>query len=667
MQLSFLKGRSAVIIWFALILVIIYAYFLKWKLTSVHDDDLYVLIGYTHLKPGFEKFNTSLIFGQYRPVRDFFLHLLLMLFGKNFTAIYCFNVFILSLNTVLMACSLNLFLRSIGLSFFTSLIVGMSRFSFYSATQLFNGGVMEGLASTSFLLFLNFSAKAAMPETTTPQEKKRLLLWSILFANLAMYTHERFTILCLFPVLLVLLPNFSRLNLKQKSFIGLLALVSPCIYITVKKYFFHLDPLLGTGNTKTSFNLVPALINLKESILSVFQISVAPPYIAGYSFSDLSFLLRSLVILTAILIGLIFILYFKKLFTTRGVNPKGALSQLLFFISLAALFGLCLGPCIFQAKVELRWLHAPLCTALLMLAIAMGSLQFNNPKTKPLLLSLITISFLITNYFYISKGAQNLFFTASARIGDAFDKAIKEKVIQPGKPNLYIWLKERNSDQETDINWALGGGEFFTLYKNNKKRLLFIDSTFFSARSGQSYSFPGFNNKTDQIVFCDILQHDYTYDCILTDVTNQFISDIKGIRYFQNRLMITNYDFNKFAATGFYDQEGKNDIRWTNGRASLGFLADFNIKDTVTVAMNTFMPPSCKNVNPQLSIITDKKTYNAVTTKREGNKFIYKYYIGVPSNIKKIQINSDTINNSTDGRTLSFPFISLEIKNGSLN
>ena len=127
--------------------------------------------------------------------------------------------------------------------------------------------------------------------------------------------------------------------------------------------------------------------------------------------------------------------------------------------------------------------------------------------------------------------------------------------------------------------------------------------------------------------------------------------------------MITNDDFDKFNNTGFYQNE--NGIRWTNGNVSIGFMGNFIVKDSLSMELTTYMPPICKDVNPKIVIIDlDNKEYQPVAFHREGDSFHYKFYFEQSFAIQKIRIVSETIKTAPpDQRVLSFPFISLEMKN----
>jgi peptidoglycan/LPS O-acetylase OafA/YrhL len=122
------------------------------------------------------------------------------------------------------------------------------------------------------------------------------------------------------------------------------------------------------------------------------------------------------------------------------------------------------------------------------------------------------------------------------------------------------------------------------------------------------------------------------------------------------------YDnLSKYQSNGFYDPE--NGMRWTNGNATIHVNFEPGDKDSLLVKLNTYMPPACKNVRPQVILSSiNGKSYKPVQTTRQENVFFYVFVQDEKSPINKIDIISEKIDASPDLRTLSFPFISLEIQ-----
>jgi hypothetical protein len=85
--------------------------------------------------------------------------------------------------------------------------------------------------------------------------------------------------------------------------------------------------------------------------------------------------------------------------------------------------------------------------------------------------------------------------------------------------------------------------------------------------------------------------------------------------------------------------------------------------DSVIIKLNTYLPPICKDIVPEISLTgNDGKIYLSSFFTKKENMFDYLFVVNKNNKIQKINITSKTIDASPDQRTLSFPFVSMEIK-----
>ncbi|HWK02895.1 MAG TPA: acyltransferase [Puia sp.] len=120
-------------------------------------------------------------------------------------------------------------------------------------------------------------------------------------------------------------------------------------------------------------------------------------------------------------------------------------------------------------------------------------------------------------------------------------------------------------------------------------------------------------------------------------------------------------NFSLFTTNGFYNAE--NGIRWTNGKASINLNAVVSGRDSLVVQLNTYMPPVCKAIVPRIVLIdTNNREHISAFSTRKGDIFYYLFVLNKKSDIKKVDILSETVDASPDQRILSFPFMSLEIR-----
>jgi hypothetical protein len=659
--------RKFLIISILVVPIIIFLYFLNWRTQVMYGDDLIQYMLHARLNTFKEKIDLLLFAQKYRPIQGLSIHFVTETFQHNLLGYYTFNVVIQSINTIIFAALVNLFLKSPYLSLIFSLIVGLSRFSYFNISQLLNGGPLEGLAITFLLLSVFYILKAILKKENTNKQKQANIIWSIVFANLSMYTHERYIVIFPFLALVLLLdPTLRSLSLKRRLVLALVAIGSIFLNVVIKKYIYSVPFFVGTGGTNIEFSFATALSYLTEGILSIFQINSGPEYLIGIKFTSLPLFEQILVILVVVGILLVFVMYGWNLWKAYARKEKDKPLFFPAFLFLLVLCGFCLVPAIVTIRLEQRWLQASLNIFIILIVIALSSAQFRNNTLKNVLASIFVLLFLWTDFIYLSKGMPNLYMTYAEKSAADFKKAIDNGTIRKSTDKLYIWEKKRDANTESAIMWSLGGGNLFEFYQNKPRELIFADSIY-----DKNYSFPvstfrNFDKAHEQIV--------YVGDKVI-DISNEYLRDSlkrfsstnidKGsyekVSYDQHKLNVMNENLDKFQVTGLHNNE--NGMRWSNGNVSIWLKGDFNVKDTLSIDLVTYMPPICKDILPKITLVDDNNVeYPTAYKKREGDKFRYILLTDKPVNIQKINILSDTINAFPDRRVLSFPFVSLEMR-----
>jgi hypothetical protein len=661
------KNKYLLIISLFAIPAITYFYFLNWKTEAVYGDDLYMFITHSGLHSLSEKIDMLLSVEKYRPIQALSLHIAMELFGKNLDAYYLYNVGIQSINIFIFAALINLFLKSPFFSLSFSLIIGLSRFSLTN-TSLVLLGAREGLTMSLFLLSLLFIVKSLVKNDFTASQKQKAIIWSIVFANLSMYTHERYIMMVLFIALLVLFaPDLKKLSLRQRIVLSLIGVGSILLNVIIKKYVYSIPFFVGTEGTHIEFSFSSAFSFLIDAILSIFQINSGPEYLAGISFSSLKTVDKLPAIIVCASLLLILGLYIFKVWKSFSAKQKDSQLKFPIFFSMLILCGLFLAPAVATIRLEQRWLQVSFSVFILMVIIALSTFTFKNNYLRNWLFSLFILCFIGTNFIYLYKGANIIYMINAERIAAQFKKASGEGVIHPKTNRLYIWEKQRNARIENEMIWSLANGYNFDFYQGKKKELIFVDSVYEKLHDFQDSTLKNFDPKTSQIIYVSEQVNDITVN-FLKDSLKNFKPDkldnmahARKVQYNQRQLLITNNDFDKFSMSGFHAKETR--IRWTNGHAGIGFMGNYTIGDSLSLQLNTFMPAVCKGIIPAIKVIgTNNKKYEATLSRREGDKFNYIVHVDTAINIQKIEIVSDTIDASPDKRTLSFPFISLELK-----
>jgi hypothetical protein len=640
--------------------IIIYFFFLRWRTNVIYGDDLYVFSSHENLKSFLEKISISVPSGKYRPIHDLVLHFIVELFQKNMLYYYLFNVFIQTINNFLFAAIAYLFLQTRYLALLFSLLVGLSRFAYYDITQLLMGGALEGLAMTFFLSSLYFIIKILLNKNSAPSQTQCSIIWSIMFANLSMYTHERYIVLIPFILIVILCSKELKvLNSKQKRGLSLLIILSVILNVVLKKYVYGMPFFVGTGGTNISFSFSSASTFLKDAILSILQINSGKDYLVGTAFLNLPMHDIVLVLISISCMLLIIAPYLYGLWKIFVLKQENKYTDLSIFIFLILLLGLALAPAIVTIRMEQRWLQAPYSIFVLLIVIAASKYPFKNNFQKAISFLLFVIIFIWADSVYLSLGSKNTYMGFSEKWAEEFKKGIDNNIIHQNTNRLFIWQDHIDSNTVNALNWVIGEGRFFYFYQNKKTAVIFVDSVY--EKSHIASNPLSHFNKNDQIIYIGNE---------IIDITGAYLKDslkhiepitfLPKFQYDQNKLIINNDDLNKFYTTGFYDKE--NQIRWTDGNARISLLGDYLCKDSLFVELNTYMPPICKDINPIISLIDDStKSYQPVYSRRAGDKFIFIFYFKQPINIQQINILSKKVDASPDKRTLSFPFISLEI------
>jgi len=503
------KDKIAWLTGIIIVPIIIYCYFLKWKTGTIYGDDLIIYTDYLRTNTWADKYHFFLSANKFRPVQNMLFFLTVTIFQKNLFAYYIFNVLVQALNTLLLARVVNLFLKSILLSVFVSLLLGLSRFELYNVTQIFNGGALEGIAMTFFLCSLYHIVVALITPEQRDNQTKNSVLAAILFANLAIYAHERY--IALFPfigALALVAPSLKALTKKQRLALCGLSILSVIANIAVKKYLLDMPFLVGTGGTNLDFSLLRSFYFFRDGVFSIVQINSQPDYLTGTPFEFL-IASRKAVATIAALCSLIVLMTC----VVNAVRDRRK-TELQLIVFLVILFGLLLGCSIFTIRLEQRWLQAPFAVFVLLLAMAFSSFKLRWPGT---VVSITFICFFLwSDARYLSVGAEHIYLVSAEKTAGKFRHAMQNNTIKQTTSNLYVFEKTRNQNTEDEISWITGGGDIFEYYESKIKSIRYIDSANQRLQSPTDTTLRKFNPRTDQLI------------CIkdsIIDITNEFLKD----------------------------------------------------------------------------------------------------------------------------------------------
>lgn len=659
------RGYYALLI---LIPVLIYYYFHPFRTQVAYGDDLYMFKDFFKLNTWQEKTNLPIQSAKYRPVHGFILYFLINALGKNVALYYIFNAIIQTCITLLSARVLNLFIKNFLLSAFCSLVfIGISRFSYFNMSQLLNGGALEGMALCFFLLTLYHLMKGLLEKNSTNEQTKHIWL-CLLFANVCVYTHERYIVLFPFIALVMLFfPKLQEIGFYTRAKFAAFAIGSILLNVFLKKFVFEIPFLVGTGGTTIMVTPNTVLTYLTNGVLSLVGVNSGPEYLIGLPFQNLSAIFKVIAILLTLLIIIPLSVYTYqqvKNFKTTTTQEKNAFYL---FISLAVLLFVLLVPAVLTIRLEQRWLQAPSVVLLLMVVLSITHITYRRGLQPRLLMSLFVILFISINTKYLYNGVASIYMSSAHDVASDFKKAVDDGVINKETKQMFIWQKQADENTQNALKWSISEGYLFDFYYKKPKTIFFCDSIYQSNYSFPVSALPGFDWHTDQVVYHEARVIDLTRAYVqdsMRSVNDDKLSKLAGAEknvFPGSILEIGINDESKFEYTGFYQNE--NGIRWTNGNASINLKGVFPVRDSVTVILKTYMPPICKNIVPRIILLDEwDKQFVATLVRRMDNVFHYSVSLGVPTNIVGLNIQGDTVNASGDVRVLSFPFISADLK-----
>jgi hypothetical protein len=378
---------------------------------------------------------------------------------------------------------------------------------------LLNGGALEGLAITFFLLCLFYLIRAIHIDTDSTR-KHRDIIKAILFANISMYTHERYIVLLPFIGLLILIyPGLKILGRKQKIMLILIAIASVCLNFFLKKLVYNMPFFVGTGGTNIELSSASPFDFFIKGLLSILQVNKGPDYLAGMSFDTLPLFNKSLVVVLLVGFFIIFFTYFVKL-RKRGVIKQEEKSNRFWILPfLWMLLILLLIPAVLTIRLEQRWLQASFIVFILSFIIAFSYTAFRNNYSRVAVFSLFFTLLTWSDFTYLNSGGSNIYMATTEKLANRFEEAIDKGIIRQGTKNLYIWEKQKDINAENEIKWVLAEGYFFNYYQQHAKKIIFADSLY-KKDSLSSSALVNLKTNADQVI---------NLENGITDITNEFL------------------------------------------------------------------------------------------------------------------------------------------------
>jgi len=345
-------------------------------------------------------------------------------------------------------------------------------------SQLIYGATQEGFSTGFFLLSLLYLLKTIKQQEGEQPHLFKWMLLSVLFANMSIYSHERYLPMLGFIALVCLLGNTIR-NLKvghRLAIIGLV-LLSVAFNIVIKSYVLHLPFFKGTGGQDIVFDYNSAQMYYILALQWLFEMNLGSSIIVGLPYQDL----RDFYIwFEWVLIGAVIALlagYIAGLIRRAIQRNRELKGQFPIFLLLMLLGLLLIVPITVTIRLEHRWLQGPYGVLILLMAIAADGFVWNTQKLR------VTIGFIIATLFiwidahYFTSGIDGMYIRTSDKFIGKFHDAYTAGRIKKGTKLILLYEDVVPQGDKDWIDWVTNYGYIFEMFDAPHKNIGYIDST----------------------------------------------------------------------------------------------------------------------------------------------------------------------------------------------
>ena len=373
------------------------AWFLPIRQGAIAFDDVGAVLRWTDPQVGLlDRTALDVSANRWRPVFSTLFTLMTGAFGRNYAAYFWFNVALI-LALVLLVYWLVLRLSSSAtLATAIAAIAVTSRFAYYQVTQAI--GLLEGLSLVFLVLLIGVLVRFER------SERVDYLGWAVVLYALIIHTHERYAVLLVFLISLILTTRSLTIRTKL-LWCG--AFAAPLVLnIAIRHFVFHLPLLVGTGSSsELGFTLPTAVKHYALSVLNVVGINSGPGYLDGLVYPFLPGPYRAASVALVVLFLLALGAAFAGRVEVRGnwLTSPGPRRNIMLGILLVMVLILSFSVTI---RVEPRWLYAPFLVVLLLFAYSL-SLIANSRSMRPPVVAAMVI-FLALSVVLDRKYGENL-------------------------------------------------------------------------------------------------------------------------------------------------------------------------------------------------------------------------------------------------------------------
>lgn len=393
---------------------------------------------------------------RFRPVASAFLVALMHAFGAQKSLFIDVNIALQgAVATMAFLIAFHLSRRSWLAALAMAAAVALSRFAVWNVNQ-----VIGPVESLPLLLTLGVVYSVIRAE----QDQQRTWKWgllALLFAFIAIFAHERFTVV---PVWLGL-AFLSCNRVRQLPTWRIALLVGGCValplfYIAYKTFALDSDFLIGTGNTHLKLDFPLILKHAYGGISSIFGFNHGPSFLLGKNVTpgwNTPFLLA----LAFLLLFLAITGYALGSVLAHASSLRAKMEAVRWPALLLILAAFLLAPALLTIRLEIRWLYASFVMVLMVCVWAVSAVS----RTTRRRVAVAAVLFCATSVALdtvIMRSFGDLFFVYSGRFAELVKLDIVDQ--HPEQKTGLAFLTE-----EGECSFTLLNGAFFRVYGNGTR------------------------------------------------------------------------------------------------------------------------------------------------------------------------------------------------------
>lgn len=400
------------------ILIIIYTFIQYEALKNyiMGQDDTYNWDFFYHKSTLLNAITDTSSFDRFRPFVSGVQYLLnKYAFGTHLEYYYYFNIITLLCIAFLLYLAVFKITNRKYLSFFAPVGFLISRFCWFGVSQAI--GSVENFAILFMAAFILCLIEF--------REKKNIkyIIWAAVWSMLAIFTHERFAVLPIVMIIVILITSNIKI-IKKLIYTGIT--IIPCVlyFICIQLLQVPIFARGGTGGSPVELNFASIFSFFKQGLFNILVGPKGPLYLAGLDFTspDTNLFFTTLGYIGLVLSCVLFAFWIKRMVS---LEKSERVHKIKSFICLALLMMAILSAGCITIRLEMRFVYPAFAVFLVLCGLMLNDILTAETKNLPInrynqekknknslvaffVILFLVCSFAVNNYAYQYRG--NVFF-----------------------------------------------------------------------------------------------------------------------------------------------------------------------------------------------------------------------------------------------------------------